>query len=127
MWLERFSSLFWLNQTLRLLIDGRFRASPALLGLKSGDEVELRIVAYDNQPPLLLEGEALESSVLENAPIGKRESMPIRFKVMGPKLNAERLLELNQKLKALMIPALGRLSGRSHPSFLQGKGHADMG
>ena len=110
-------------ETLRLLIDGRFRASPALLGLKSGDDVELRIVAYDNQPPALLEGEALESSVVENAPIGKRgESIPIRFKVMGPKLNAERLLELNQKLKALMIPVLADFLVDAQPPSYKAKG-----
>lgn len=94
-------------ESLRLMIDGRLRTSPAALGLRPGDEVELQLVAYDNQAPILLDGEAPVSSSDDNAPIGKRgESVVMSFTVMGPKLSAQRLLELNQKLKELLIPAL---------------------
>lgn len=94
-------------EDLRLMVDGRLLATPASLGLRSGDEVTIRIVAYDNQPPILLEGEEPSSSVDENSPIGKRgESISMEFLILGPKLSAKRLLELNEKLKALMIPVL---------------------
>ena len=50
MWMGRPNSPYCLSETLRLLIDGRFRTSSACLP-KISDDVELRIVAYDNNRP----------------------------------------------------------------------------
>ena len=82
--------------------NGRMAYTPKRLGLKSGDRVELRIVAYDGQPAS--EEEAKND---EFAHIGKRgESATISFQVVGPKLEGERLVLANQDFLAAMIPAL---------------------
>ncbi|MEC7985992.1 MAG: hypothetical protein VX278_12580, partial [Myxococcota bacterium] len=81
-------------------ISGRIMNSPSRLGLKSGDKVKLRVVAYDNQPEPLMDGEAPVSNPDPDAPIGKRgESGLIEFTVIGPKLRAKQLIESNKEFK----------------------------
>lgn len=81
---------------------GRMAYTPKRLELKSGDRVELKIVAYDNQP-----ASKEERGDDEFADIGKRgESATISFQVVGPKLQGERLVQANKDFLAAMIPAL---------------------
>ena len=81
---------------------GRMEYTPKRLGLHSGDRVELKIVAYDNQPE-----SKEENSEDELAHIGKRgESATISFQVVGPKLQGERLVQANKDFLAAMIPPL---------------------
>jgi len=86
----------------KLSYKGRLRYTPKRLKLKSGDQVELRVVAYDAQPVL-----SDEETNDEFAHIGKRgESATVSFLVIGPKLAGERLIKANQDFLKAMIPAL---------------------
>ena len=72
------------------------------LKLKGGDEVIVRIVAYDNQAPVE-QSVALE----EGMPYGKRgESAEMKLTIMTPDMSAEEMRALNRKLRDALIPVL---------------------
>lgn len=84
------------------------------LGLRGGDEVILRIVAYDNQAPV----DQSENIDLTKA-YGKRgASADMKLTILTPEMSAKEMRELNRKLRDAMIPALAAyLMESSLPSY----------
>ena len=70
------------------VLESKFKLRPDQLGLRAGDEVRLRIVAYDGQTPSEDDVDMFAtSSTDENAPIGKRgESIDIIVRVATPEM-----------------------------------------
>ena len=84
----------------RLKLGAKIRRSVEELGLKGGDTATLKVIAYDNQAPITdtpvprVEGEAF----------GKRgESAPIEIQILTPQMSAEKMKELNQKLRDALV------------------------
>ena len=72
------------------------------LKLKGGDEVFVKIVAYDNQAPV---DQSLD--IEEGKPYGKRgESAEMKLTIMTPEMSAEEMRALNRKLRDALIQSL---------------------
>ena len=96
---------------------GRLEYTPKRLGLSSGDQVEMKIVAYDNQPSADIDPED------EFSTIGKRgESSIISFLVIGPKLQGERLIEANKDFLAALLPPLADFLVEKVPPYTSDEG-----
>ncbi|MCB9762859.1 MAG: DUF4175 family protein [Alphaproteobacteria bacterium] len=73
------------------LLPGDLERTPDQLGLRPGDEVELRIVGWDND-------------AISGAKSG--ESRSVRIFVLGPRAQAERFLRLRRELRDALIDVL---------------------
>jgi uncharacterized protein YicC (UPF0701 family) len=98
----------------RLEMGGQLKRSIESLKLKGGDVATLRMVAYDNHSA------SDESSALqaEGLPFGQRGvSSDVIIQVMTRQMTADEMLELNRKLRDLLIPILAEYLVEEQPTM----------
>lgn len=98
----------------RLEMGGQLKRSIESLHLKGGDVATLRMVAYDNHSA------SDESSTLqaEGLPFGQRGvSSDVTIQVMTPQMTADEMLELNRKLRDLLVPILAAYLVEEQPTM----------